>query len=215
MKVFLIGATGVLGSSLARLLSSRGDHVTGMHRVNDLAHAVHATGATPLQGDPLTDSMTDLAAKMIGHDAVLFCAEAHGPGEARTTLFDERSLEKAAQAAALSGTNRFLLVTAALGSGGFVSEGLQHCLAVSQQSQKCLIRTGLEWLIVRSETSTQELGTGNVTAALTASPGELYLDNLTAFIAEALHEHALRRMVVELLDGQIPISDAVVALTQS
>lgn len=215
MKVFLIGAAGGVGTSLARLLTSWGDQVTGMHRLSLQAHTVFTAGATPLQGDLATDSVTDLAAKMIGHDAVVFIAGAHDPSLERTTLIDGKGLKNAAEAATLAGANRFVLVLAFPESerGCFVSEDVEHYLAVKQQAEVHLAHTALEWLIVRPGTLTHAPGTGHVTAAVATAYGPVSMDSQAAFIAQALHERGLRRIIVEVVDGHTPISEAATTPT--
>src|SRR5688572_27497676 len=94
MKVFQIGAAGGVGTRLSRLLTARGDSVTGMHRGRDQGARIAETGAAAVHGDLIEDSVEDLAAKMAGHDAVVFSAGAHGTGPDKTTLIDGKGLEK-------------------------------------------------------------------------------------------------------------------------
>jgi len=88
MKVFLIGAAGGVGRRLAERLGRSGDLVSGMHRNPDQAEAVRATGATPVAGDLIDDPVDALAARISGHDAVVFSAGAHGTGMDKTTAID-------------------------------------------------------------------------------------------------------------------------------
>ena len=111
MRVFQIGAAGSVGHRLAQILTAQGDAVTGMHRRPGQGEIVRATGATPVLGDLIVDSVDELAQKMRGHDAVVFSAGAHGTGMDQTTLIDGRGLEKAADAAAMAGASRFVLVS--------------------------------------------------------------------------------------------------------
>src|SRR5689334_1210858 len=70
MKVFLIGAAGGIGRRLSIRLTDRGDEVTGLHRAPAQADTVRATGAAPLTGDLVDDTVDELEAKISGHDAV-------------------------------------------------------------------------------------------------------------------------------------------------
>ncbi|MGO2665707.1 NAD(P)H-binding protein, partial [Mycetocola reblochoni] len=78
MKAFIIGAAGGVGTRLATKLVEAGDSATGMFRNPDHRTRVEQSGATPVIGDLIADGVDDLAAKMAGHDAVVFTAGAHG-----------------------------------------------------------------------------------------------------------------------------------------
>lgn len=214
MKVFLIGAAGGVGHRLARLLSDRGDAVTGMFRNPAQSETVAGSGATPLTGDLVTDSMQDLAAKMGGHDAVVFSAGAHGTGRDLTTAIDGKGLEKAADAAALAGVSRFVLVSVFpdAGRGREPNEGFEHYIKVKKTADVYLTRTGLEWLIVRPGTLLDEPGTGRVTAGPAIEYGNVPRNDVAAFIDAALHEPALSHAIIELTTGDTPVADAVTQL---
>ncbi|MEU5646902.1 NAD(P)H-binding protein [Streptomyces milbemycinicus] len=217
MKVFQIGAAGGVGRRLARLLIDRGDVVTGMYRDPAQADAVRATGATPLAGDLIDDSVEELVRKISGHDAVVFSAGAHGTGMDKTTLIDGKGLEKAAAAATRAGVSRFVLVSVfpdALRGGG-AGEGFEHYIKVKKTADVHLTRTGLDWLIVRPGTLLDTPGTGRVTAGPAVECGDVHRDDVAAFIDAALHEPALNRVIVELTAGDTPVADAVARLASS
>ena len=69
MKVFLAGATGVIGSRALRRLVAAGHDVTAVARSAEKAEAVRAAGATPVQVS-LFDRDA-LVAAVAGHDAVV------------------------------------------------------------------------------------------------------------------------------------------------
>lgn len=217
MKVFLIGAAGGVGRHLARLLSDRGDAVTGMFRNPAQSETVAASGATPLAGDLVNDSLEELAAKMSGHDAVVFSAGAHGTGRDLTTAIDGKGLKKAADAAARAGVSRFVLVSVFpdAGRGRELSEGFEHYIKVKKTADVYLTRTGLDWLIVRPGTLLDEQGTGRVTAGPAIEYGNVPRNDVAAFIDAALHEPALSRTIVELTTGDTPVADAVARLASA
>ncbi|MFI9507624.1 NAD(P)H-binding protein [Nocardia sp. NPDC052566] len=214
MKVFQIGAAGGVGRRLARLLTEGGDQVTGMYRNPDQVETISVTGATPLAGDLIHDSVDDLAKKFAGHDAIVFSAGAHGTGMDKTTAIDGEGLVKAADAAARAGVQRFLLVSVFPDAGRdrATSEGFEHYMRVKKTADVHLTRTTLDWLIVRPGTLRDEPGTGNVTAGLAIEYGDVARDNVAAFLAAALHEPALTRTIIELTDGETPAAAAVTAL---
>ncbi|MFH8500645.1 NAD(P)H-binding protein [Streptomyces coeruleorubidus] len=214
MKVFQIGAAGGVGRRLAGLLSTRGDEVTGMHRGPAQADTIRATGATPVTGDLITDSVEELAAKLVGHDAVVFSAGAHGTGMDKTTLIDGKGLQKAADAAALAGVPRFVLVSVFPDAlrGGEAGESFEHYAKVKKSADVYLTGTDLDWLIVRPGTLLDTSGTGRVTAGPAVEYGDVHRDDVAAFIDAALHEPRLSRVIVELTSGDTPVADAVARL---
>lgn len=214
MKVFQIGAAGGVGRPLAALLSARGDEVSGMHRNPEQAAVIAATGATPVIGDLIEDSVGDLAAKFAGHDAIVFSAGAHGTGTDKTTLIDGQGVEKAAEAAARAGIYRFVLVSVFPDAGRDrePNPGFEHYMRVKKTADVFLTHTGLDWLIVRPGTLRDEPGNGLVTAGLAIEYGDVRRENVAAFLAAALARPELRRTIVELTDGSTPVEAAVAEL---
>ncbi len=214
MRVFLIGAAGGVGRRLTPLLVAAGDHVTGMHRSPDQAAAVAASGAVPVAGDLIADTPEALAARMEGHDAVVFSAGAHGTGTDRTTLIDGEGVTKAAAAAALAGVRRLVLVSAfpEAGRGGEPREGFEHYMRTKKAADIHLAATDLDWVIVRPGHLTDAPGDGRVTAGVAVPYGEVPRDDVAALLAAVLHRPDLGRIIIELVDGPTPAEEAVATL---
>lgn len=73
MHILVIGATGYLGSHIARNLASAGHQVSGLSRTGTGDAAIVATGASPLRGN-----LSELAAVidlMRAHDATVYAAQ--------------------------------------------------------------------------------------------------------------------------------------------
>jgi uncharacterized protein YbjT (DUF2867 family) len=217
MQVFVIGAAGGIGSRLGRLLTARGDAVTGMHRAAGQAATVRDTGATPISGDLIADSAEDLAGRIAGHDAVVFSAGAHGTGMDLTTAIDGEGLVKAAAAAAGAGVRRFVLVSAFPEAGRGRAErsaGFEHYMHIKKAADAHLVTTDLDWVIVRPGTLTNEPGTGRIAAGPALEYGTVPRDDVAAFLAAVLHEPAVSRTIVELTAGGTPVAEAVAALAR-
>jgi nucleoside-diphosphate-sugar epimerase len=73
MDVFLVGATGVVGSAAARQLVGQGHRVSGFSRDQRRAHVISAAGATPAPGD-LSDRRW-LRDRLLSADAVIYAAQ--------------------------------------------------------------------------------------------------------------------------------------------
>jgi uncharacterized protein YbjT (DUF2867 family) len=217
VNIFMIGAAGGLGRYLLPMLSADGDTVTGMHRRPEQAAAVAAVGATPVTGDLIGDSVSDLSAKMVGHDAVVFAAGAHGAGADQTTLIDGKGLEKAADAAAVAGARRFVLVSAFPDSErtSGLGEGFEHYLRVKKAADGYLTTTDLDWIIVRPGHLLDVAETGTITAGLALTEADINRGDLARFIALALHHDDLNRTIVELTNGTTPIPEAVATIANA
>jgi nucleoside-diphosphate-sugar epimerase len=73
MDVFLVGATGVVGSAVAHQLADRGHLVSGFARDQRGADVISAAGATPVRGD-LWDRRW-LRERLLRADAVIYAAQ--------------------------------------------------------------------------------------------------------------------------------------------
>jgi nucleoside-diphosphate-sugar epimerase len=72
MRVFVTGASGYIGSAVARALVRAGHEVTGMHHAAETAEIVREAGGTPLRGD-VADPAT-YAEAAADHDAIVHLA---------------------------------------------------------------------------------------------------------------------------------------------
>jgi len=104
MRIFVIGATGYLGSHVARHLAAAGHAVTGLSRSSAGDAVVTAAGATPVRGDlgeigPLLEIATR-------HEAIIYTAQLLLEAEHRTI---------AAILDRLAGSDRTLIFTSGTG----------------------------------------------------------------------------------------------------
>ena len=210
-SVFVVGASGGVGSRLVPLLHRQGHDVTGMCRSEEAAAAVEDAGGTPVRGDLVEDSAETLAEKMAGHDAVVFLAGGGGkPG-----AVDRDGAEKAADAAGAAGVHRFVLVSVFMDAWrGEESpgQGFEDYTSAKRAADVHLAATDLDWLIVRPGTLVDTAGTGLVTAGVAVTYGEIPRDDVAAFIASAAFAPGLDRVAVEITGGSTPVERAVSAL---
>jgi len=85
-------------------------------------------------------------------------------------------------------------------------------MRVKKAADVHLTHTDLDWVIVRPGLLLDDPGTGSVAAGLAIEYGAVPRDDVAAFIAGALHEPALSRVIVELTSGDVPVADAIAAL---
>src|SRR5688572_20395827 len=72
MRVFMTGASGYIGSAVARELVRAGHEVTGLHHRAETGERVRAAGASPIRGD-ISDPAT-YAEAAAGHDVLIHLA---------------------------------------------------------------------------------------------------------------------------------------------
>jgi nucleoside-diphosphate-sugar epimerase len=104
MRVLVIGATGYLGSHLARHLAGAGLSVSGLSRSAERDPIVAAAGATPIRGD--LSQLAALLEMIRDHDATIYAAQ---------LLLQEEHDALAAMLQALAGTDRALIFTSGTG----------------------------------------------------------------------------------------------------
>ncbi|WP_439878701.1 NAD(P)-binding oxidoreductase [Pseudomonas prosekii] len=215
-KVFIIGAAGRVGRRLIKQLVGRGHEAIALHRNPEQGSELAALGATSVEGNLLELDPVQMARLMSGVDAVVFTAGAGGAGMDLTNAIDGRGLELAVAATIQAGVRRFILVSAFPDAlrGGPVSEGFENYIAVKKRADAHLVGTGLDWVIVRPGTLLDDTGTGKIRADVAIPYGEVSRDDVAATLAELIDQPNVSRVIIELTQGDTPVSDAVRRLAQ-
>ncbi len=215
-QVFIVGAAGKVGRSLAQQASARGHRVLALHRAQEQAAELTALGARPVQGDLLQLDVAALAALMKGCDVVVFSAGAAGKGGASMTdAIDGRGLELAVAAAQAAAVPRFLLVSAfpEAGRGKHLSGTFENYMVVKKRADVHLAESPLDWVILRPGTLSDEPGTGRVRAGLAIPYGNIARADVAATLLALIEHPQLRRCIIELTEGDTPVFDALQALS--
>lgn len=111
MKILVTGATGKVGSRLARRLARRGDHVRAL--VRDRARAVDLGSIELVEGDLL--DADSLAAAVQGVDAVVHCAAFfRGATPEQAQAVNDLGTRQLASAARAASVRRFLFTSTGL-----------------------------------------------------------------------------------------------------
>jgi uncharacterized protein YbjT (DUF2867 family) len=215
MKVFIVGIAGGTGSRVARLLAQQGDTVSGLYRRPEQVAGLHALGASGTLGGLATISTQKLASAASGADSLVFTAGAGSQDkDSMIDAVDGDGVRKAIAAARLAGIPRLLLVSVfpEAWRERHMPKSFEHYMAAKKKADVDLVRSGLDWVILRPSALTDDPGMGSVSLG----PAEIHLDisrdDVAATITTLLHTPSVRRRILELTAGTTPIASAVTAL---
>ncbi|MBT9386421.1 SDR family oxidoreductase [Pseudooceanicola sp. CBS1P-1] len=215
-RILLIGATGGVGHRLASLLVAAGHEVTGLHRAPEQAEGLSAMGVTPLRGDLMELSAHELTLAAQDHDVIIFSAGAAGSGTERTSEIDGQGPVKALAAAEANGIRRFYLVSAfpEAGRDRDLGPGFEHYMAVKKHADAAVAASGLDWVILRPGTLLHEEADGQVSLGWALGYGSVKRGNVATVLAALVDHPEIRREILELTDGDLPVAEALAAVTR-
>ena len=213
-KIFIVGATGGVGSRLGPMLVKAGHKVTALHRKPEQASHLADAGMTPCLGDIMKMTGYDFTNFMNSSDVIVFSAGAAGSGLERTSAIDGEGVIKTIHAAKANGISRVYLVSAFMDAirDQPRKEGFEHYIRVKRKADNALAASGLEWVILRPGTLISEDGNGLVNANLAIPYGSVARGNVAAMLAALIETPAIHREIIELTDGDVPVQDAVMSL---
>jgi nucleoside-diphosphate-sugar epimerase len=220
MRIVIAGAHGQIARRLGRLLSARGDAVTGIVRNPDHESDVRQDGMEPAVLDLESATVDEVVAVVTGAEAVVFAAGAGpGSGSARKDTVDRGAAVLLADAAERAGVPRYLLVSS-MGvdsvADGAVPQGLDdvflaYLRAKLAAEQDLLGRRSLRTTVLRPGGLTDEPGTGRVDLQRSVDRGSIPRDDVAAVLV-ALLDADRDGAVLELVGGSTTIDEAVASV---
>lgn len=217
VHVLIAGGHGKIALRLTALLAGRGDTVTGVIRTADHRDEVEVAGAVPVVLDLESASVAELADAARGADAVVFAAGA-GPGSGveRKDSVDRAAAQLLADAAAVAGVNRYLLVSATgvdAPPAPDAGEVWVAYLRAKKAGEDAIRGSALSATVLRPGRLTDDPGTGRVRLAPPpVDRAEVTRDDTAAVLAALLDNPGTAGMVLELRSGEIAIADAITAV---
>lgn len=212
MKVFIIGIAGGVGRRVAEQLAKASDEPTGLVRRPEQVEVLASSGIQTILGDLVAMSLDELADAMRGSDAIVFSAGAGGKeNDAATTRIDGDGPGKLAAAAERAGIRRFVLVSVfpEAWRERRMDASFEHYMVEKKKAEIQLVKTKLDWLIVRPSALTNEPGNGRVDLGLAKVHVEVTRDDVASTIVALLRSPDLSRRILEVTGGAVPITEAI------
>ena len=215
---------------MTRELVADGHEVTGLIRGDDQGADLMLDGATPLVIDLEAATVAEMTAALAGADVAIFAAGAGGnSGDARKKTVDLGASVLLADASEAAGVPRFIQISSTgndLVRDGGIPEGLDDGMLAYFQAKLAaeddLKPRPLAWTILRPGGLTDVPGTGRVRLQLTGpdhtpagtveDSGTVPRPDVAAVIAELIRSGAGVRQTLHLLEGSVPVAEAVAAL---
>jgi nucleoside-diphosphate-sugar epimerase len=208
MIVLVAGAHGRLGSRVVALLLSRGHMVRALVRTDTQAEALRGAGADAV----VADLRGDVEWTADGCDAAVFAAGARHRAE--LGAIDAGGAAKLAEAADRYELTRFVLASV-IGADRPERRdgGVREFLEAKKHAERRLAGLGLPWTILRLGRLTEDQGTGRIdTVVRPGAPVTTSRDDAALAIADALERPHLSRLVVNVVDGDRHVADALDAV---
>jgi uncharacterized protein YbjT (DUF2867 family) len=212
MDVLVAGGHGKIARHLLRLLAEHGHHGRGLIRNPDHAPDLERIAAVPV----LCDLEHDDPRPHLGTaDAIVFAAGAGpGSGSERKRTVDYGGAVKLIEAAEELGVLRYLMVSS-MGADdpASASEEMRPYQQAKHDADEALAGSSLEWTIVRPGGLTDDPGTGRVAIAERLGRyGQVPREDVALVLLECLEAGNSVRKTFEVLEGDVPVREAIAAL---
>ncbi|MEV5613452.1 SDR family oxidoreductase [Streptomyces sp. NPDC052225] len=212
MRIVIAGGHGQIALRLERLLSARGDEVSGIIRKAEQGDDLRAAGAEPVLCDLESASVEEVAAHLQGADAAVFAAGA-GPGSGadRKDTVDRDAAVLFADAAERAKVRRYVVVSSMGADAAHPGDDIfdVYLRAKGAADDDVRRRSGLDWTILRPGQLTNDAGKGLVRLEASTGRGPVPRDDVAAVLAELVDTPATAGLTLELISGSTPVTVAV------
>ena len=214
MRVAIAGGHGQIALRLTKLVSSRGDRVVSLIRNPDHSEDVRSAGGEPVVCDLEAADVAQISGAIAGTDAVVFAAGAGpGSGPARKETMDLGGAVKLIEAAKANGIGRYGMVSS-VGANHLAGgqDPFAKYLRAKGLADDALMKSGLDYTIVRPTMLTDDEGDGLVFIDSHVGRGSIPRDDVAAVLAAVLQEPSTIGKVFEVIDGKQTIQEALASL---
>lgn len=213
MDVLVAGGHGQIARKLLELLAADGHTARGLIRKPEHAPDLEARGAVPVLGDLENDP--SLVPYVEGAGAVVFAAGAGpGSGDERKRTVDLGGALKLIDAAQQTGVRRYVMISSVGAQAPESASGsMRPYLQAKAEADAALVKSELDWTIVRPGPLTNDPGTGLVRVSTElGGRAPVPREDVAAVIAEVLRAPNTIGVTFELFGGDVPSADAIRAL---
>lgn len=196
---------------LTRLLVAGGDRVVGLIRNPHHAEDVRQQGASPILCDLERATVEEVAAVIEGADAAVFAAGAGaGSGAARKLTMDRDGAIKLLDAARVTGTERFAIVSSVGAENPPEGDDVFNVYLQAKAAADGAVSTSdRDWTILRPGPLTDEEGTGRARIEAFPFRGQVSRDDVAAVLARLLADPRASRRILYVSGGEDSIEDAL------
>ena len=209
MSTLIIGANGQIGRLLVEQLVKNGDPPKAMVRTQDQAEAMRDLGATPVVGD-LED---DFTSALTGCSQIVFTAGSGAKtGPDKTILVDLWGAMKAIDAAVQAGIQHFIMVSSRGAENPEKGPAkIKHYTVCKKLADDHLLRSGLDYTILRPGRLTNDPATGQFTTDWPANPDDQWITraDVAGAIAYCLNEPRTLGKIYPLFHGSKTLEQAL------
>lgn len=116
----------------------------------------------------------------------------------------------------IAGVNRFYLVSVfpEAWRERRMDDDFEHYMVEKKNAETRIVLTDLNWVILRPSALTNENGVGTVDLGLAKIHREIRRDDVAGTLIALMERPEIRRSILEVTGGDIPIANAVDALTR-
>ncbi|MEM1060282.1 MAG: SDR family oxidoreductase [Verrucomicrobiota bacterium] len=215
MKTLVIGANGGVGRQVVKLLAESGQPVRAMVRSESQRPALTSDGAEVV----VADLEQDFAHAFEGCGACVFTAgSGGGTGGEKTLLVDLWAALKSYEFAHAAGCARYVMVSALRADNpDFGPAAIRHYLVAKKVADDYLRDSPLDWTCLRPGRLTDESGTGRIQFHYDPSHhnNQITRADVAATVVAVLGAANTIGKRLDLLNGEMPIADAVAGVTES
>jgi uncharacterized protein YbjT (DUF2867 family) len=211
MKVAIFGANGKIGQHLIEQMQHAKTHeVIAVVRKESQQEAFKDRGVTARLGD-LEGPVSELESLLSDIDAVVFTAGSGGQtSDDKTLLVDLDGAVKTMEAAEAAGVKRFVMVSAWQSNNrDNWADSLRPYYAAKHYADRELMRTNMNWTIVRPGQLTDEEATGKVIVGKSLAPGSVPREDVASVLRRCLDENSTERRAFDLMSGDSEVEHSL------
>ena len=214
MRIVIAGGHGQIARQLGRLVAEAGHQPVGIIRRQEYLPDLDSDGIEPALLDLEATSVEELTELVRGADAVVFAAGGGPDGNAqRKETVDKGAAIMLADAAEAAGVRRYVMVSAmgAETADPDSDDVFQVYLRAKQAADDDLRARDLDWTVVRPGRLTDDVPTGRVQVGQ-LERGAVTRGDVAHVLAEVLESDHAVRTTFDVLNGEVPIAEAVASL---